>query len=175
MKRGLKLLFIFTIVLQFAIMANSALAICVCTLPTVSANYANCYTACATTAESLCATIADCALSGPPATGGTNIPSTGGTNTPPSGGSTANLTNPISANSVPELVGNIINVALGIVGSLALIMFIYGGFTWMLAAGNDQAVEKGRNILVWATIGLVVIFASYSLVNFIINTAIVGK
>lgn len=92
-----------------------------------------------------------------------------------SGGSPVNLVNPIKANSVPELVGNIINVALGIVGSLALIMFIYGGFVWMLAAGNEQAVEKGKNVLVWATIGLVVIFASYSLVNFIINTAIVGK
>jgi hypothetical protein len=89
-------------------------------------------------------------------------------------GSTANLRNPISANSVPELVGNIINVALSIVGSLALIIFIYGGFTWMLAAGNESAVEKGKNILTWATIGLVVIFASYSLVNFIINKAIVG-
>jgi hypothetical protein len=91
-----------------------------------------------------------------------------------SGGPSADLQNPISANSVPELIGNIIKVALGIVGSLALIMFIYGGFTWMLAAGNEQSVEKGKNILLWATIGLVVIFASYSLVSFVIMKVIVG-
>jgi uncharacterized membrane protein YjfL (UPF0719 family) len=70
---------------------------------------------------------------------------------------------------VPVLIGNVLNVALGIVGSLALVMFIYGGFVWMLAAGNEQAVEKGKNILMWAAIGLVVIFASYSLVRFVIN------
>ncbi|MDD4902728.1 MAG: pilin [Patescibacteria group bacterium] len=86
-----------------------------------------------------------------------------------------NLTNPLgNINSVPALIGNIINAALGVVGSLALIMFIYGGFTWMLAAGNEQAVEKGRNILVWAAVGLIVIFASYSLVNFVINAITKG-
>jgi Type IV secretion system pilin len=84
----------------------------------------------------------------------------------PLGGTTANPAGTIT--SVPKLIGNIINAALGVVGSLALIMFIYGGFVWMLAAGNEQAVEKGRNILMWAAIGLVVIFASYSLVNFVI-------
>ena len=81
------------------------------------------------------------------------------------------LTNPLgNVTSVPALIGTIINVALGVVGSLALVMFIYGGFTWMLAAGNESAVEKGKNILMWATIGLVVIFASYSLVSFVINS-----
>jgi hypothetical protein len=93
------------------------------------------------------------------------------------GAGSVNLINPIGGNkdnpggvtSVPVLIGNVLNVALGIVGSLALVMFIYGGFVWMLAAGNEQAVEKGKNILMWAAIGLVVIFASYSLVRFVIN------
>lgn len=71
-------------------------------------------------------------------------------------------------NKTPEvLIGNVINAVLGIVGSLALAMFIYGGLTWMLAAGNDQRVQKGKDILLWATIGLVVIFSSYALVRFV--------
>jgi uncharacterized membrane protein YjfL (UPF0719 family) len=40
----------------------------------------------------------------------------------------------------------------------------------MLAAGNDSQVQKGKNILLWAVIGLVVIFASYSLVHFILKS-----
>lgn len=67
------------------------------------------------------------------------------------------------------IIGRVINTVLGIVGSLALLMFVYGGFTWMLAAGNNERVEKGKNILVWATLGLVVIFASYALVEFVIK------
>ncbi|MBU4375127.1 pilin [Patescibacteria group bacterium] len=76
--------------------------------------------------------------------------------------------------TIPELIGRVINGALGIVGSIALVMFIYGGFTWMTAAGNAEQITKGKNIIVWAAIGLVVIFASYSLVNFVIEDAILG-
>lgn len=68
-----------------------------------------------------------------------------------------------------QLIGKIINAVLGIVGSLALIMFIYGGFTWMLAAGNAEKVKKGKDIIIWATIGLIVIFSAYALVKFVIS------
>jgi len=36
--------------------------------------------------------------------------------------------------------------------------WIYGGFNIMTAAGNAEKVEKGKQILLWATIGLIVIF-----------------
>ncbi|MCK4554394.1 hypothetical protein KAU19_05550 [Candidatus Parcubacteria bacterium] len=72
------------------------------------------------------------------------------------------------------LIGRIINAVLGIVGSIALAMFIYGGFTWMTSSGNSEKVQKGKDILIWAALGLVVIFASYALVNFVIFTAIKG-
>ena len=40
----------------------------------------------------------------------------------------------------------------------------------MMAGGNTEAVTKGRNILMWAAIGLVVIFTSYTLVRFVITS-----
>lgn len=90
-------------------------------------------------------------------------------------GEPESLTNPLKVDTPQELIGQIINALLGIVGSLALLMFIYGGFVWMTAAGSQEKVTLGRNILVWATIGLITIFASYSLVNFIITDAIGAK
>lgn len=78
------------------------------------------------------------------------------------------LDNPLGADMTPSiLIGTIIRAILGITGSVALLMFIWGGFTWMTAAGNAERVAKGRNILVWATIGLIVIFTSYALVRFV--------
>ena len=81
------------------------------------------------------------------------------------------LTNPLATggdNPTPQaLIGRVINATMGLVGSLALAMFIYGGFIWMLAAGNEQSVQKGKDILTWATIGLIVIFSSYALVNLV--------
>ncbi|PLX26654.1 hypothetical protein C0583_06485 [Candidatus Parcubacteria bacterium] len=77
------------------------------------------------------------------------------------------LSNPIGTENPNIIIGRIINAILGVVGSLALLMFIYGGLTWMLAAGNNERVQKGKDILIWATIGMVVIFSSYAVIKFI--------
>lgn len=73
--------------------------------------------------------------------------------------------------SVPTIIGRIIRAVLGIVGSLALVMFVYGGFLWMISSsqGNDKKVAHAKDVLVWATMGLLVIFASYTIVNFILE------
>jgi len=85
---------------------------------------------------------------------------------------TVTLNNPLgSTNPTPQsLLGNIINVVLGVTGSLALVMFIFGGLTWMTSAGNSERVTKGKNILIWATIGLVIIFSAYALVKFVFTS-----
>ncbi|MBU2474388.1 pilin [Patescibacteria group bacterium] len=79
------------------------------------------------------------------------------------------LNNPLKTDSPQALIGKIINAALGIVGSLALVMFIYGGFMWMMAGGNAERVQKGKDTLVWAALGLVIIFSSYALVRFVLK------
>ena len=88
------------------------------------------------------------------------------------------LTNPLTGTTksegIPTLLVNVINSVLGIIGSLALVMFIYGGATWMLSAGNQEQVTKGKNILIWATLGLVIIFTAYALVSFVLTTVTVA-
>jgi type IV secretory pathway VirB2 component (pilin) len=69
-----------------------------------------------------------------------------------------------------EVVGNVVKTILGVVGVLALVIFIYGGITWMTSLGNMERVKLGRDTLVWATIGLVVVFASFSIVNLILSS-----
>jgi hypothetical protein len=70
---------------------------------------------------------------------------------------------------IPDLIGRVIQAMLGLVGSIALVMFIYGGIVWMTSQGNDQKVKQGKDILIWATLGLVVIFTSYALTKFVIE------
>lgn len=79
------------------------------------------------------------------------------------------LDNPIKTSDPQELAGILIKTALGLVGVVALVYFILGGFQWMTAAGNLEKVKKGRDTLIWATLGLVIIFASYSLINYFLD------
>lgn len=94
---------------------------------------------------------------------------TSGTNTPPPA-PPVRLANPLGAGATAQgVIGSVIDKVLGVVGALALIMFIYGGITWMTAMGNDQQITKGKNILMWSALGLIVIFSSYALVKFVLQ------
>lgn len=77
------------------------------------------------------------------------------------------VVNPVSATSLPQLVNNVVRAILGVVGAVTLFMFVYGGMLWMTSAGNANRIERGKDTLIWATIGLLVIFSSYAILNFI--------
>jgi hypothetical protein len=53
-------------------------------------------------------------------------------------------------------------------------MFVYGGILWLTAMGDPKKVQKGRDILVWGIMGLMLIAGSYVLVNAIISGITTG-
>jgi hypothetical protein len=67
------------------------------------------------------------------------------------------------------IVGRIINVVLGFLGIVLLFYFIYGGFRWMTAGGDDKQVTEAKTMIRNAVIGLVIIMASYALSNFVLT------
>jgi len=86
-------------------------------------------------------------------------------------GSTNCLSNPLgNINSPQALIGKIINSILGVVGSLALLIFVYGGLIWMTSSGSPEKVKQGRDTLLWAAIGLVVIFSAYGLTRVVLSS-----
>jgi len=76
---------------------------------------------------------------------------------------------PEGKDAIPELAGRIIKAVLGVVGVLALIMFIYGGILWMTSGGSAEKIKKGKDTIVWAVIGLAFIFFSYAILEFILK------
>jgi hypothetical protein len=81
---------------------------------------------------------------------------------------TCTLSNPLGAKGptgVPQIVSNLIKAALGIIGALTLLMFVWGGFLWMTSAGNQERVKKGSQTMFWAAIGVALVFASYLILN----------
>ena len=64
-----------------------------------------------------------------------------------------------------DLLGRIIGASLGIVGSIALLFFLWGGFLWMTSGGNAERVELGKRTIMWATLGLAVIFLAYAMIK----------
>ncbi len=54
-----------------------------------------------------------------------------------------------------------------IVGALALLFFIYGGFVLIFSQGNKEKVKSGMGIMAAAGVGLVIVFSAYVLVQFL--------
>jgi len=63
---------------------------------------------------------------------------------------------------------NLTKMILGLVGSLALLFFIYGGITFMLAGGKSEAIDKGKKIITNAVIGVAIVLGAWIIVNFAI-------
>jgi hypothetical protein len=81
------------------------------------------------------------------------------------------IVNPLGKDySVAEIIGNVLNIVLGVTGSIALLMVIYGGYFWLTAAGVPDKVNKGKSILIWATLGLIVVFGSFAITSFVLDS-----
>jgi len=88
---------------------------------------------------------------------------------------TVNLVNPIGGTTakpqgttdINEIVGTAIKMVTGIMGSLALLVFVYGGFLWLTSAGNGEKVQKGTSAMLWAAVGIFIIFSSYAILTLV--------
>jgi hypothetical protein len=69
-----------------------------------------------------------------------------------------------------EMFQTVINVAewiWGIAGSLALLAFVYGGIMFLISGGSSEKVAKAKQIIIGATLGLIIVFTSYIIIGFI--------
>lgn len=79
------------------------------------------------------------------------------------------LNNSLAESDPREVIGRIINVALGFLGVIAVGIILIGGFKWMTAGGNEDKTSEAKKLLGAGVIGLVIILSSWALANFIIN------
>ena len=80
---------------------------------------------------------------------------------------TQTLSDPFCGASIQILLGRAIQIITGVSGSLALLMFVYGGFTWVTSQGSSDKIKKGKQIFTTATLGLIIIFGSYALLTIV--------
>jgi len=72
---------------------------------------------------------------------------------------------------IPEIMQTIVNITrlmLGVMGSAALLMLVYGGVMFIVSSGNQDKVNKAKNILIAAILGIVIILTAWSIVNLIL-------
>jgi hypothetical protein len=80
------------------------------------------------------------------------------------------IPNPFSGRmDLQQVVSLLINVAFLAAGLVAVIYLIIGGFRYVTSSGNAEAIEGAKATILNAIIGLIVIFISFLLVNYILG------
>ncbi len=85
------------------------------------------------------------------------------------------ITNPLGTTDVRIIIARVINGAIAVSGSLALLMFVYGGLVWLTSMGRPEWVEKGRKTIMWAIIGIAIVALAYIITYTIFAAILTGS
>jgi len=74
-----------------------------------------------------------------------------------------------STGTLQSTIKSAVNVASTLVGAVAVIMIIVGGFRYVTSAGNAETAKGARNTILYAVIGLVIVALAQIIVHFVLN------
>ena len=80
----------------------------------------------------------------------------------------------IAKETPTEIIKNVINYALAIIGFLGVLGFIISGIMYLVSAGDEGAAEKAKGYMVNSIIGVVVALLGY-VVMAAVTTLLVGS
>jgi hypothetical protein len=67
-----------------------------------------------------------------------------------------------------NVISIVINTALGLLGVIFLTLLVYAGYIWMTAGGDESKVEKSKQTIGHALIGLLIVLCAYAIANFVV-------
>lgn len=76
----------------------------------------------------------------------------------------------LGTKDVRETVSSIINVALGLLGIVAVVIILIGGFEWMTAGGNEEKTGEAKQRIFAGVIGLAIILSAYAIAKFVVSS-----
>jgi hypothetical protein len=77
-----------------------------------------------------------------------------------------------TAKNPADVIGKALGVLMTVLGIIFLIIVVYGGITWMTAAGDPESVKKGRSMIIEGALGLAVTMAAYSLTYYVVDAVV---
>jgi ABC-type nickel/cobalt efflux system permease component RcnA len=67
-----------------------------------------------------------------------------------------------------SMIGNIIKIVLSFLGIIFLVLIIQAGYLWMTAQGDQAKVQKAKDIMERAVIGLIIVVGAYAISEYVI-------
>jgi len=72
---------------------------------------------------------------------------------------------------IGNLATEVVNILSVVVGIVAVIFLIYGGFRYITSGGESSNVSNAKNTLIYAVVGLVIVALAQLIVHWVLNSA----
>lgn len=81
---------------------------------------------------------------------------------------------PVSLFGDGAIFSTAVNTLLFIIGAVAVIMIIFGGFKYVVSGGDSSAVTSAKNTILYAIIGVIVALLAYAIITFVLDSLQTG-
>ncbi len=78
----------------------------------------------------------------------------------------------LASTDIRITIARIIKVAMGLLGIVAVVIILIGGFTWMVAGGNEEKIGEAKKMIFSGIIGLAIILSAYAIANFVVSSLV---
>lgn len=65
------------------------------------------------------------------------------------------------------VASQLINVFLRLLGTICVVLMVYGGWTWIWARGAEDEIQRAKDIIRGSIIGLLVVLSSFGIMQFV--------
>lgn len=79
----------------------------------------------------------------------------------------ASVPNPVNENDLANVLFNVVNALLLFAGAVAVLFLIIGGFRYVVSTGNPDQVDAAKRTILYAVLGLIIIFVAFVLVTLV--------
>lgn len=86
----------------------------------------------------------------------------------PTGAENKNLETVVQ-NVAGTLANEVVSKVLSVSGIMVLVLFLYAGIQYILAAGKPDKIKNANKTMKYAVIGICVIFVSFIVINFLFS------
>jgi hypothetical protein len=74
--------------------------------------------------------------------------------------------------SATDIIKKVITILSVVIGAIAVVMIIIGGFRYVTSAGNAEGTKAARNTILYAIVGLIVVALAQIIVHFVLNSVV---
>lgn len=78
----------------------------------------------------------------------------------------------LGTRDIRATIASLIKTLMGLLGIVATVLVLYGGFQWMISGGEEKKVESAKKTIYMGIIGLLIILSAYGIASYVLSNLV---